>query len=416
MSQDQDIHVGFVPLLDAAILLCAVEKGFARDEGLAVKLSREPSWSSVRDRLAVGSLNAAHILAPMPIAANLGLFPLAPALVAPIAMGLGGNAVTVSRSVAQDLASAGAGDTIDAARVGRALREVVVARRARGLPPLRFGVVYPFSGHNFELRFWLAACGIEPDRDVEFVVLPPPRMPAALAAGRIDGFCAGEPWGTAAAHQGAGRIATVKASIWRSSPEKVLGVVKPWAEANPEALDALVRALYRAALWCAEPAHREELAALMAARTYLNVDPELLLPGLSGRIDVAPGWRVGVEDFFLTAAKAATFPWQSHALWFYSQMVRWGYCSHSPRNVQIARDSYRPDLYRRALGPLGAPLPGANLKVEGALTRPTPVGASASGLVLGPDGFFDGHIFDPDRIDEYIATQHAAQDTALVNP
>lgn len=405
MTEEADIRVGFVPLLDSAILVSAVVKGFTREEGLVVALRREPSWASIRDRLAVGALDAAHILAPMPIAANLGLFPLSPSLIAPIAMGLGGNAVTVSNAVAGELRDAGAGDTLDAGVVGRALCDVVVARRARGLAPLKFGVVYSFSGHNFELRFWLAACGIDPDRDVQIVVLPPPQMPGALAEGLIDGFCAGEPWNTAAVRAGAGAIATVKAKIWRSSPEKVLGVSRPWAQENAAALDAFLRALYRAALWCADRANHEELARILASPRFINVDPALLMTGLTGAMEVAPGRTVQVDDFFLTAGKAATFPWQSHALWFYSQMVRWGFCSHSPHNTLIARDSYRPDLYRRALRGLGAPLPGANLKVEGALVAPTLVGAANSSLVLGPDGFFDGHIFDPDQIDDYIRSQ-----------
>ncbi|WP_238123070.1 MULTISPECIES: CmpA/NrtA family ABC transporter substrate-binding protein [unclassified Xanthobacter] len=405
MTEEADIRVGFVPLLDAAVLISAVAKGFTLEEGLLVQLNREPSWAGVRDRLAVGQLDAAHMLAPMPIAANLGLFPLSPSLIAPFAMGLGGNAVTVSTALARQLEDLGAEGTLDAGIVGSALKSAVALRRGQGLPPLRFGVVYSFSGHNFELRFWLAACGIDPDRDVEIVVLPPPQMPAALAEGRIDGFCAGEPWNTAAVRLGAGQIATVKAKIWRSSPEKVLGVARPWAEANPAALDAFLRALYRAALWCAEPANHQELARILGAPRFLDLDPSLLLPGLTGAMEVAPGRVIGVDDFFLTAAKAATFPWQSHALWFYSQMVRWGFCAHAPRNALIARDSYRPDLYRRALKGLGAPLPGANLKVEGALLTPTVVGAANKSLVLGPDGFFDGHIFDPDQIDAYIRAQ-----------
>ncbi len=403
MSVMPDIRIGFVPLLDSAILVSAVEKGFTRQEGLNVILSREPSWSSVRDRLAVGNLDAAHMLAPMPIAANLGLFPLSPTLIAPIAMGLGGNAVTVSNALAQDLAQANAGETLDAGQVGVALQRVVEMRRESGLPPLRFGVVYSFSSHNFELRYWLAACGIDPDTDVEIVVLPPPHMPQALAEGQIDGFCAGEPWNSAAVQRGAGHIATLKAHIWRSSPEKVLGVSQPWAEQNPQALDAVLRALYRAALWCGDAANHMELAHLLSVA--VGVEPKLLLAGLSGALHIAQGQRLQVDDFFLTATRAATFPWQSHALWFYSQMVRWCYCRHAPEQVRIARDSYRPDIYRRALRSLGAPLPGANLKVEGALVMPTPVGAANSALVLGPDGFFDGHIFDPDQIEDYMRAQ-----------
>ncbi len=407
------IAIGFVPLLDSAVLVSAVAGGFTADEGLDVRLVRESAWSSIRDRLAVGHLHAAHMLAPMPIAANLGLFPLSPSLVAPFALGLGGNAVTVSNALAEQMRAEGDRGDLDPVTAGAALREVVRARRAARAAPLRFGVVYHFSGHNYELRFWLAACGIDPDHDVEFVILPPPYMPDALAAGRIDGYCVGEPWNSSAVMRGVGRIATVKARIWRSSPEKVLGVARDFAETRPEALDALLRALYRAAQWCGAPENREALASILAAPAHLGLPRELLLPALSGEILAAPGRVVPVEDFFVTAAKAATFPWQSHALWFYSQMVRWGDCSHSAHNAAIARDSYRPDLYRRALRSLGAPLPGANLKVEGALIRATAVGASAAGLVLGPDGFFDGHAFDPDRLDAYLATQRRAREVAI---
>lgn len=403
----KDISIGFVPLLDSAILVAAQEMGFFRAENVNAHLTRETAWSAIRDRLAVGHLQAAHILAPMPIAANLGLFPLSPSLIAPIALGLGGNAVTVSHALGEAMEAAGDIGDLDPARAGAALKAVIAQRHAAGLPKLRFGVVYAFSGHNFELRYWFAACGIDPERDVEIVVLPPPLMPDALAAGRIDGYCAGEPWNTGATRRGFGRIATVKARIWRSSPEKVFAVSEATANGNPDLVDALVRALYKAAMWCGMPENRAELAAILARPTYLGVAAKNIEPLLSGQVAVATGRVQTVADFFLTADKAATFPWQSHALWFYSQMVRWGLCSHSPLNARIAGNSYRPDLYRRALHPLGAPLPGASQKVEGALTAPTPVGASAAGLVLGPDGFFDGLIFDPLDIDSYIERQKA---------
>jgi NitT/TauT family transport system ATP-binding protein len=204
---------------------------------------------------------------------------------------------------------------------------------------------------------------------------------------------------------GHGRIATVKAAIWRSSPEKVLGAQARWAEHHPEALAALVRALYRAGLWCADPRNRDDLAALLARPVYVGQPAAWMLPALSGDIGVGGGHTVHVDDFFVPIGKAATFPWKSHALWLYSQMVRWGQIEHSAKNAAIARDTYRPDIYRAALKPLGIALPGASAKVEGALARATPVGASGQGLVLGPDGFFDGGRFDPDELDAYIAAQ-----------
>ncbi|WP_345900341.1 CmpA/NrtA family ABC transporter substrate-binding protein [Martelella sp. UBA3392] len=404
----QDLSIGFVPLLDSAIVLAAEARGFFVEEGLNVRLTRETSWSAIRDRLAVGNLQAAHVLAPMPIAANLGLFPLSSKLVAPIALGLGGNAVTVSAALGRAMEAEGDDCDLDPAKAGAALKRVIAARRAEGLQPLRFGVVYVFSGHNLELRYWLAANGIDPDRDIEIVVLPPPFMPDAVEAGRIDGYCAGEPWNTMAARRGVGRVVTVKAKIWRSSPEKVLALPADFANDNEETVAALLRGLYRASIWAAEPENHPELAAILSEPGHLNVDRAMLEPLLSGTLAISETTERTVEDFFLTSAKAATFPWQSHALWFYSQIVRWGLCDHSAENAEIAKMSYRPDIYRKALQPLSTPLPGASLKVEGALKVPTPVGASAGGLVLGPDGFFDGRTFDPDQVGAYIEQQKAA--------
>jgi two-component system, oxyanion-binding sensor len=237
--------------------------------------------------------------------------------------------------------------------------------------------------------------------------VPPPLMADALGAGRIDGYCAGEPWNTAAVAKGVGRIATVKAAIWKSSPEKVVGVAARWAETEPDALAALLRALYRASTWCGTPGNRGELAQLLADPRYIGCPAEWLHPALEGAIDTGGKDVVAVPDFFVPHAKAATFPWKSHALWFYSQMVRWRQVAASAANEMIARETYRPDLYRAALKPLGVALPAANAKVEGALKTATPVGSAGASLVLGPDGFFDGAVFDPDHVDDYINSSSA---------
>lgn len=405
MSGADRITAGFMPLLDSALLVAAKAKGFAEEEGIDLNLVRETSWANIRDRLAVGHFNVAHMLAPMPIACNLGLTPLASPTIAPLALGLGGNAVTVSNAFWAEMQDHGAHADLDPAAAGAALKAAVAARVKAGRPQLRFAVVHPFSGHNYELRYWLAACGIDPDHDIEIVILPPPLMADALAAGTIDGYCVGEPWNTAAVARRHGHIAAVKAKVWRGSPEKVLGAQARWAEQHPEALSALLRAIYRAACWCAETENRDELAALLAGEAYVYQPAAWITPALSGRIEVGKGRTVFVEDFFVPVAKAATFPWKSHALWFYTQMVRWGQVRHDEAHEKIARETYRPDLYRAALKPLGVALPGANAKVEGALTRPTPVGSAGASLTLGPDGFFDGSLFDPDKIEAYIAAQ-----------
>jgi len=406
VRKSHEIVAGFMPLLDSAILVAAKEMGFAQAEGVELTLVRETSWASIRDRMAVGHFQVAHQLAPMPIAANLGLTPLAAKTIAPIALGLGGNAVTVSNDVWARMCDCGAPADLDAGAAGRALRAALTARAREGArEPLKLAVVHPFSGHNYELRYWLAGSGIDPDRDIEIVFVPPPLMADALTAETIDGYCVGEPWSTAATLAGAGRIATVKAAIWRSSPEKVLGAAATWAEQEPDALAALLRALCRAAQWCGAAENHHELAAILAGPDYIARPAEWMLYGLSGTLAIGSGATHRIEDFFVPFAKAATFPWKSHASWFYSQMVRWGQVEHSPQNAAIARETYRPDLYRSALKPLGVALPSANAKVEGALAAPTPVGSAGASLVLGPDGFFDGALFDPDKLDDYIAAQ-----------
>lgn len=409
MSMRHQITAGFMPLFDSAVLVAAGELGFAAREGVDLTLHRETSWANIRDRIAIGHFHLAHMLGPMPLACNLGLTPLASETIVPFSLGLGGNCVTISNAVWTAMAAHGAEPDLDPARAGAALGAFIRERAAAGNDPLRFAVVHPHSGHNYELRYWLAACGIDPAREIEIVIVPPPFMADALAAGRIDGYCVGEPWNSASVAAGTGHIVTVKARLWRNSPEKVIGVRKAWADENPDALAALLRALHHSARWCQDPANHGQLADVMAQPGFLGLPPAVQMPILTGHLRLGGGAERTIDDFFLPFDKAANFPWKSHALWFYTQMVRWGHVAHTPDNLAIARDCYRPDLYRSALKPLGVALPGANSKVEGALASATPVGSAGASLVLGPDGFFDGQTFDPDEIDAYIAGQKSAR-------
>ncbi|AEQ52340.1 CmpA/NrtA family ABC transporter substrate-binding protein [Pelagibacterium halotolerans] len=399
------ITLGYVPLLDSAVLIAAQEQGFAEAEGLEFALVRETSWANIRDRVAVGHFDAAHMLAPMPLSANLGLTPLDVPLVAPMALGLGGNAVTVSLPLWRAMEERGQVLGVDAGSSGTALARVIADRRSKGLPALRFGVVHPESGHNYELRYWLAASGVDTMSDIEIVVVPPPFLPDALRAGRVDGYCVGEPFNSVAVARGVGRIVTTKSSIWRSSPEKVLGVRREWAERFPEQLAAVIRAITRAARWCADPDNRDSLAGMLAREDRLGISAPILIRALTGRLFIGETDIVDVPDFFLPFERAANFPWISHALWFYSQMVRWRQVDHTAENAKKAARTYRPDIYRAALDGMGIAVPSANAKIEGALTEATAMGAQGGMLSLGPDGFFDGTRFDLDRLDAYIAGQ-----------
>ena len=397
------VRAGFIPLTDCAPLIVAHELGFAREEGLDLLLVRETSWATVRDRIAVRRLDVSHMLAAMPLASNLGLTPLPATLIAPIAFGVGGNTVTVSRELWAELAQHGATPDLSADNAARAFAEAVSARRRRSAPRIVLAVVHPYSAHRYLLAYWLASAGIDPDRDLEIVVVPPPLMADALGGRQIDGFSVGEPWGTVATLEGNGHIITTTTHIWRASPDKVLGMRRDWAEESPERLARLIRAVYRAAEWCDAPDHTAELSRLMARPEYLDRPVEAVSAGLMRRLATAGGASHPIPGFMTYFARAATFPWHSHALWFFSQMVRWGDATLSQANLDIVRNSFRPDLYRAALQPLGVTLPSANAKVEGALDQSTPVASPSGRLMLGPDRFFDGRVFDPDRVADYIA-------------
>ncbi|MEM8976282.1 MAG: CmpA/NrtA family ABC transporter substrate-binding protein [Pseudomonadota bacterium] len=403
MSQTQlQINAAFIPLSDCAPLIVAHELGFAEQEGIALNLTRETSWATVRDRLAVAHIDVAHALAPMPLASNLGLGPLPNSIVCPMALGFGGNTVTVSRAIWAQLQDIECTADFDAVRTLAALSELNSRRRSSGSDRFRFGIVHPHSAHRYELAYWLASGGIMPDRDVEFVVLPPSLMATALGGGRIDGFCAGEPWGTIASLESVGTILTSKSHIWRSSPEKVLAARTGWVDENRDALHGLLRALYRSCCWCDQPENLSELAELLARDTYLALPSEAIVPGLQGTLVGGDGKPKAITGFLNFSARAATFPWVSHALWLYAQMVRWGEIEFDPKFESLAKATYRPDIYREALRPLDIPIPSANAKVEGSLPVEMPVGATTGQLTLGPDGFFDGMIFDPDMVGSYI--------------
>ena len=398
-----EVRAGFIPLIDCAPLVVARELGFAEQEGIHLRLSRETSWATIRDRLAVSHIDVAHILAPMPVAANLGLGPLQTEMLVPTALGTGANSVTVSRELWQALSPHMDAADFDAANALNALSHVVRDREARSQQRLTLGVVHPYSAHHYELAYWLASAGLIPGAMIDLVVVPPPLMPAALASGQIDGFCAGEPWGTVAAADGNGVILTTNAQIWRNSPEKVLGVRRDWAESQSDGVSRLIRALYRAAEWSDAEGNQEQLAEILADERYVGERVERIRPCLARSLKSADGASLTVEGFLNFASKAATFPWTSHALWFYSQMVRWGQVEHSAQRAELARGTYRPDLYRLALEPMGIELPSANAKVEGALRSETPAGSRLGQLRLGPDTFFDGQVFDPEQLEAYLA-------------
>jgi len=390
-----ELALGFIPLTDCAPLVIAAEKRFFAREGLQVRLSREPSWANIRDKVAVGALDGAHMLGAMPIAATLGIDAIAKPMVTPINFNLNGDAITLSNAVADRLGGIAPGAALDPAR----LKALIDADRAAGRPKLVLAAVYAFSSHNYLLRYWLAAGGIDPDRDVKMVTVPPPQMVTQLAAGRIDGYCVGDPWNTRALMLGIGVIAARSRDIWNRHPEKVLGVTAAWAEAHPNTCRALVRALIGACAWLDE--NRAEAAHILARPNYVGADEATIAAALVGSGDVTAN-----HIFF---AGAASFPWRSHALWYATQMVRWRQARDLATAAAAAERTCAPDIYRAAAADLGIAAPTIDRKPEGAHAQAWTLADATAPIAMGADQFIDRRVFDPANLGGYLGDLPLAQ-------
>ena len=354
------VSAAFVPLVDSAVLVAARELGFARAEGLELNLVKEPSWASLRDHLNLGYVDCAHALGPLPIASTLGVGHVQAEQIVPFVLSRGGNAITVSTRLADEMRAAAAERPLETpAEAGRAL---AAALRARGASAT-LGMVFPFSSHNFDLRYWLASCGVHPDRDVRLVAIPPPLMVESLRAGHVDGFCVGEPWNSVAAAAGLGEIVATKSRLFPHSVEKVLAVRAP-LEARLDQLGPLLRALAAAAEWCDEPANRSDLAARLARPEYLGTPAEIVEAALGGSLFGAPKSRADA-DFLRFHGDAANVPRPEDALWIYAQMVRWGQLARSAAGQATASRVFRADLLERYVGSSNTPAPRALVAFDG---------------------------------------------------
>lgn len=339
------LNLGFIPLTDCAPLVVAKAQGFFADEGLDVSLSREASWATIRDKVAVGALDGAHMLAPMALAAAAGAGGTAAPIVAALSLAANGAAITLSNRLTRGLG----GEGLAALETAAALAALVEERRAAGDPQLVFAMVFPFSMHNYLLRYWLAQAGIDPDLDVRLVVTPPPRMVEQLRIGDVDGICVGAPWNSVAARGGLGRIVLRSSQFWPGGPDKVLGVAESFAAGDTPRLQALVRALVRAQVWADAPEHRVELAELLARPEHVDAEADAIAAALDGEL-------VFHRD-------GAGVPRLEHAEWILGQMRRWNQIPPDLDQAAVAARVYRPEFAlaaQRSLGlePAVPPTPG----------------------------------------------------------
>ena len=384
------LAVGYLPLVDAAPVIMAAEMGFAAEEGLALELRAAPSWSSVRDMLSFGAVEAAHMLAPVPIASALGLGGGSVPLTAVSVLSVNGNVVGVAEPLAARMRDEG--HDFGFADAGAAGRALIAATRGR----LRIGVPFSFSMHSELLIYWLSALGLHAPQDVDIRTIPPSLMADAIRAGEVDAFCVGEPWGSLGVEEGVASLLLPGAAIWSFAPEKVLAMRAEWAEANAEVAHMLIRAVVRAGRWLADPASQMLAAEILARPDYLDRPGELLGRALAGRFVISPrGDRRMVPRFVEFFEGAATFPWRSQAEWIGLQLARRTGLDRAEAR-RAARAVFRSDIYRDAMRGTTLDVPGASAKIEGAVDAPTPVAAAHGRLTLAENRFFDRRIFDPD--------------------
>lgn len=363
------LHIGFIPLVDAAALIVAVDKGFTAAEGLDVTLVREVSWSNVRDKLNLGLFDAAHLLAPVAVASSLGIGHVRVPIITPFNLGINGNAITVSPRLFADLSAAADGNVGDPLVSARALARLVADRKHRNAEPLTFGMTFPFSHHNYQLRYWMAAAGVDPDDDVRLVVLPPPYMVESLASGHVDGFCVGAPWNSVAVDSGIGRILHFGCEIQSRVAEKVFAVRERWAEENPDTLAALVRSLAAAASFVED--HNNLDAVTTIVGRHLDVDPELIVRTLTGVLKVSQDGATRSSDrYILIGGNSAMRPDPVQAAWIYAQIVRWGQAPLSEELRGHAQAVFRADLFDAALGVAPSPTDGEPHDGIGAFVGP----------------------------------------------
>ena len=361
-----DLKLGFIKLTDMAPLAVAWERGFFMDEGLFVELEAQANWKVLLNRVITGELDGAHMLAGQPLGASIGYGTQADIITA-FSMDLNGNGITVSNEVWETMSQhipEQDGKPVHPISAS-ALKPVVEQSRAKG-ERFRMGMVFPVSTHNYELRYWLAAGGIEPgyapqrgdtsgtlEADVHLSVTPPPQMPATLEAGTIQGYCVGEPWNQQAVFKGIGVPVITDYEIWPNNPEKVFGVSQSWAEKNPNTHLHLLRALIRAAYWLDENnnANREEAVEILARPGYVGADAEVIANSMTGTFEYEKGDIREVPDFNVFFRHYATYPYPSDAIWYLSQMRRWGQIPEAKPDdwyMKTAAQVYRGDIYAEA--------------------------------------------------------------------
>ncbi|QIL89632.1 nitrate ABC transporter substrate-binding protein [Microbulbifer sp. SH-1] len=412
--EKEELTFGFIKLTDMAPIAIAYEKGYFEDEGLYVTIEAQANWKVLLDGVIDGRLDGAHMLAGQPIAATMG-FGTKAEIITPFSMDLNGNGITVSNAIWEqmkpNIPKQPDGKPVHPIKAD-ALKPVVEKYKADG-KPFNMGMVSPVSTHNYELRYWLAAGGIHPgfyaphkgdisgqiDADALLSVTPPPQMPATLEAGTIYGYCVGEPWNQQAVFKDIGVPVVTDYEIWKDNPEKVFGITKEFAEKYPNTTVRITRALIRAAMWldANNNANRPEAVKILSQSNYVGADYEVIANSMTGTFEYEKGDKREVPDFNVFFRYNATYPYYSDAIWYLTQMRRWGQISDDKSDdwyKELAAKVYRPDIYQAAARSLVAD--------KLASADQFPDFASEDGFRDPQTHFIDGIVYDGHKPNEYI--------------
>ncbi|MBU1441797.1 MAG: ABC transporter substrate-binding protein [Gammaproteobacteria bacterium] len=406
--EKEALKFGFIKLTDCAPLVIAYEKHFFEDEGLNVTLEAQANWKVLLDRVIDGQLDGAHMLAGQPLGATIGFGTKADVVTA-FSMDLNGNGITVSNAVWNEMKPSlpTEGGKIKHPIKADALKPIVDKWKSQG-KPFKMGMVFPVSTHNYELRYWLAAGGLHPGyytagdisgtqgADVLLSVTPPPQMPATLEAGTIHGYCVGEPWNQQAVVKGIGVPVVTDIEIWKNNPEKVFGVTRDWADKYPKTHVAVVKALIRACMWLdASMANRAEAVKLLAKSNYVGADAEVIGASMTGTFEYEKGDKRPLPDFNVFFRYFATYPFYSDAIWYLTQMRRWGQITEAKPDawyIDTAKKVYLPEVYMQA----------AKALVAEGKAKESDFPAKSDGFKGPQDGFIDGIVYDGRKPNDYL--------------